>query len=136
MFGKRRVIRSEGEGRHQVADERDYQRRYARQHGYFWLPCHLCGQEFGGHEAWGSLPKPGFDSQSEGICPQCTKERQEAAEQHLRELGRSVTVSMSRWGGGYVQHRVGAQPRGQTTDGLLFEIPNDGVPPTAVGGIE
>jgi len=46
--------------------------------GYFWLPCPLCGQYFGGHE-WkdidgkcSSIPsdRPGI---SEGVCPDCTK---------------------------------------------------------------
>lgn len=24
---------------------------YAKLHGYFWLPCPICGRNFGGHEA-------------------------------------------------------------------------------------
>lgn len=52
-------------------------RLYAKTAGYFWLPCPLCGQEFGGHE-WrdiagksstiaGDEPGKGI-----GICPDCT----------------------------------------------------------------
>lgn len=33
--------------------------------GYFWLPCHLCGTKFGGHE-W--LCSEG----GQGICPKCS----------------------------------------------------------------
>lgn len=51
---------------------------YASRHGYFWLPCVLCGTMSGGHE-WeierggnpASIPneQPGSFT---GICPQCT----------------------------------------------------------------
>lgn len=47
--------------------------------GYFWLPCPLCGKEFGGHE-WThgagihSIPL-GSSYHSQGICPRCAKER-------------------------------------------------------------
>lgn len=52
-------------------------RWYARTFGYFWLPCPLCGRDFGGHE-WrdiggniSTIPtdEPGI---VEGICPSCT----------------------------------------------------------------
>lgn len=54
-------------------------RAIARAGGYFWLPCPLCGQEFGGHE-WrpiegkiSSIPAPdGPQGMSIGICPDCT----------------------------------------------------------------
>lgn len=54
-------------------------RAIARAGGYFWLPCPLCGQEFGGHE-WrdingkrSSIPSPdGPQGMSTGICPDCT----------------------------------------------------------------
>jgi hypothetical protein len=46
---------------------------------YFWIPCPLCGHEFGGHE-WraiggriSSIPTPGSTSGSRGICPRCTR---------------------------------------------------------------
>lgn len=32
--------------------------------GYFWLPCHKCGNHFGGHEWFGS-------SGNTGVCPEC-----------------------------------------------------------------
>ena len=49
--------------------------------GYFWLPCPLCGIEFGGHE-WSykdydkppHIPDPsGLPGRYVGICPYCTK---------------------------------------------------------------
>jgi hypothetical protein len=52
---------------------------YARLRGYFWLPCPLCGQEFGGHEwryenSFGIIPsgKPGIGL---AICPDCAVEK-------------------------------------------------------------
>lgn len=48
----------------------------------FWLPCPLCGHEFGGHE-WrqvrgrtASVPDPaGGPGNAVGICPRCTRAR-------------------------------------------------------------
>lgn len=55
-------------------------RWYAISHGYFWMPCDLCGREFGGHEwrnidgKWSSVPDPmGQPGQGIGICPWCTR---------------------------------------------------------------
>lgn len=52
---------------------------YAAVMGYFWLPCPLCKQEFGGHE-WRDIDGkpsfifiPGSHHSSEGICPDCTR---------------------------------------------------------------
>jgi hypothetical protein len=45
--------------------------------GYFWLPCPLCGQEFGGHE-WKAAPGKSATititaDSGKGICPDCTR---------------------------------------------------------------
>lgn len=55
---------------------------YAKMNGYFWLPCPLCGQYFGGHE-WkdydgksSSIPHEDPEKHpygGRGICPDCTK---------------------------------------------------------------
>jgi len=55
--------------------------RYARLLGYFWLPCQVCRQEFGGHE-WrkvnghvSTIPDGNQSvpiSRATGICPECT----------------------------------------------------------------
>jgi hypothetical protein len=52
---------------------------YAALFGYFWLPCPICGQGFGGHE-WknrdgnrASIPAPDGKSGRVGICPDCTR---------------------------------------------------------------
>lgn len=55
---------------------------YAALARYFWLPCPLCGNEFGGHE-WESIdgkscsipdPKaPPGSTMRVGICPDCTR---------------------------------------------------------------
>jgi ribosome-binding protein aMBF1 (putative translation factor) len=40
--------------------------------GYFWLPCPICGNNFGGHEYSGSLDYSDFTG--EGVCPRCAEE--------------------------------------------------------------
>ena len=59
---------------------------YAFVTGFFWMPCPLCGQPFGGHE-WRDIdgqpasvpdpsqppPGPYAAFTSKGICPQCTR---------------------------------------------------------------
>lgn len=51
---------------------------YATALGYFWLPCEVCGQSWGGHE-WkqdglpSSVPYPDQPGKSHGICPSCTR---------------------------------------------------------------
>lgn len=86
--------------------ERAYQEVYARRYGYYWLPCDLCGECFGGHEASGSLPIS--EEQLRHICPSCTAERQVAAERRLREVGASTRLITSRWGrvGPAVEHAI------------------------------
>lgn len=51
---------------------------YAWLAGYFWIPCPVCREPFGGHE-WGDVagmpscvPDPGTPHMSAGICPGCT----------------------------------------------------------------
>lgn len=50
--------------------------RTARQGGWFWLPCPLCGMQFGGHEwlSGDSAVRLATDpeGQQTGICPPCT----------------------------------------------------------------
>lgn len=47
---------------------------YADLMGYFWLPCPLCGQEFGGHE-WRSDLRHDIPTDrphvGKGVCPDC-----------------------------------------------------------------
>jgi hypothetical protein len=43
--------------------------------GYFWLPCPLCGQHFGGHE-WRDIDGKSSvigTNPGKGICPDCTR---------------------------------------------------------------
>ncbi|MFF7949105.1 hypothetical protein [Streptomyces griseorubiginosus] len=59
-----------------------WHRFYGRSHGYFWLPCPLCGHDTGGHE-WNDykglssvIPDPEYPPDSErmiGICQDCTR---------------------------------------------------------------
>lgn len=58
---------------------REIQKAIARARGYFWLPCPLCGREFGGHE-WEDIDglssaiytDPTQPNIGTGICPVCT----------------------------------------------------------------
>lgn len=55
-------------------------RLYAKAHGYFWLPCPVCKEPFGGHE-WrrieglpADVPTPEAGPMAGvGICPNCTR---------------------------------------------------------------
>lgn len=44
----------------------------AAQGGYFWLPCLMCGEDFGGHEWAGDLMHD--RSRGEGVCANCADE--------------------------------------------------------------
>lgn len=51
---------------------------YAWLSNYFWIPCPVCGEPFGGHE-WAdvdglpsAVPEPDQAHMSWGICPTCT----------------------------------------------------------------
>jgi hypothetical protein len=63
-----------------VAAARAQARWHADQHGYFWLPCPLCGVPFGGQEVLrGRFPIPHIPDLAAGpghylvICPWCTR---------------------------------------------------------------
>ncbi|MFE9735468.1 hypothetical protein ACFYO9_33995 [Streptomyces sp. NPDC005863] len=50
--------------------------RYAKRHGFYWLPCVLCSRPYGGHQHAGSIPDPEYgpgSGRSVGICPHCTR---------------------------------------------------------------
>ena len=58
--------------------ERATHRVFAKALGFFWIPCPLCGAEFGGHE-WrdidgkcSSIPA-GEPNTGTAICPACTR---------------------------------------------------------------
>lgn len=54
---------------------------WAQVNGFFWLPCTLCGREFGGHEITDSIPDPiKGEGWSTMICPFCTIERNQQRE--------------------------------------------------------
>ena len=45
---------------------------YAHTHGYFWLPCPMCGVYRGGHERGGTLMYS--DGWGQGVCLACAPE--------------------------------------------------------------
>ena len=56
-----------------------FNKNYANSMGYFWLPCPLCGESFGGHE-WKvgdchSIPIKDKPNMRKGICPDCGNKR-------------------------------------------------------------
>lgn len=59
-------------------------RWYANWAEYFWLPCPICGEDFGGHELitmWWKTRGSGV-----GICPNCVEE----AHRRNRAIGLNV----------------------------------------------
>jgi hypothetical protein len=66
---------------------------YARNHGYFWLPCPRCGRYFGGHEQKGTdLPTPGQPGRSKAACERCVISPEDAAAEQI-----------AAWGYGYLE---------------------------------
>jgi len=63
--------------------------------GYFWLPCPICGQYFGGHEkGQGDLMTSWFDGVS--VCPNCAAEAQRRNDQFMAETPRPIVELDSR----------------------------------------
>lgn len=59
--------------------------------GYFWLPCPLCGNKFGGHECWESLMVS--YSEGVGVCPKCiTKAKEQNAAFFLKACAAFYSV--------------------------------------------
>jgi hypothetical protein len=55
---------------------RNLHRVYAQTHGFFWLPCDLCGTYYGGHEITDLIPDPlKGEGWFRGICPFCSARR-------------------------------------------------------------
>lgn len=62
-----------------------YNLAYAALFGYFWLPCPICKEKFGGHEWKVSWIKDQSGLMRLGVCENCSKEvyrRNEEAWQH------------------------------------------------------
>lgn len=65
-----------------------WRKRSATWRGYFWLPCPICGMQFGGNEIeGGNIPDPDYPPQSGRgvcICPACDREGRGAS---VEEIG-------------------------------------------------
>ena len=57
--------------------------------GYFWLPCCICGEKYGGHEKGGSLYLGNGEGQ--GVCINCADE----AEKRNKKIFASETVDIN-----------------------------------------
>ena len=53
---------------------RDTQKHLAKLGGYFWLPCRLCGEDFGGHEWQNGDTLMENISLGHAVCPDCGEE--------------------------------------------------------------
>lgn len=70
---------------------------YAFTHSYFWLPCPLCGDYFGGHEAHGSM----YQGCGSGVlvCLRCTAGgKKRGLENFNREFGRTSAARTEQGG--------------------------------------
>jgi hypothetical protein len=69
-----------------------WHRRHAEAHGFFWMPCPLCGRPYGGHEARYRimLPYPDDSNRGEGICSRCEDDIGRDAWPVCRRLGHDV----------------------------------------------
>ncbi len=58
---------------------------YASAHGYFWLPCPICGENFGGHELkhGGSLMTS--INTGRGVCSNCAEEAKRRNKKFMKE---------------------------------------------------
>lgn len=79
--------------------ERRWQERYARRHGFFWMPCPLCKVPFSGAE-WrdmegksSSIPDKKEKNLGHGICPSCTQAGLGSWPEYLPHLVVSLGVS-------------------------------------------
>lgn len=82
LSGSTRGLRSEKWARLVPYTLRGFHRRYARSHGFFWIPCPLCDRPFGGHESGDGIPDPTSEIDiPEGaimgmaICSRCSHRR-------------------------------------------------------------
>ena len=52
---------------------------------YFWLPCPLCGKDFGGHE-WDGTRIPNSYASGTGVCPDCREEAHKITEVFYEDI--------------------------------------------------
>ena len=60
-------------------------RCYAFLFNYFWLPCPLCGKDFGGHQ-WkdGAFLATSYGT-GEGVCPDCAENAKKISEERMKD---------------------------------------------------
>jgi len=86
--------------RQEAETQRAWQRRHqggrkfaAGLRGNFWMPCPLCGEEFGGHEWIGNVMLPDKEpGMSRGVCPACELDLRILALPYCEEHGHSPTA--------------------------------------------
>lgn len=89
--------------REEAAQKRDWQRRHqtrrmlaASLRGYFWMPCPMCGEAFGGHEWVGRVQLPSDEpGMTQGICPACEMDLGIAAMPYCDQYGHTPTMVLS-----------------------------------------
>ena len=78
------------------------QRVYAATNGYFWLPCPICKQNFGGHE-WRLDEKHVLYTSAYhgiGVCPQCGDKAHKLNREHgfVRGVVVNPITNEAHWG--------------------------------------
>lgn len=79
--------------------------------GFFWLPCPICGKNFGGHEWAATLKDTAF--RGRGVCPQCVDECNRRNEARKEEF-----AAQERWWYG-VLNEVSKSMREGSSEGQI-----------------
>jgi hypothetical protein len=66
---------------------RDWHRDYAEANNYFWLPCPLCGEMFGGHEKGAGMLYRG-SGRGVGTCAGCADKARQISADVLKAEGK------------------------------------------------
>lgn len=61
--------------------------------GFFWLPCDICGKNYGGHEPHGSLYHSAFGGKS--VCRNCKEEAERRNEENKELFDRQMSEHYS-----------------------------------------
>lgn len=96
--------------RQMMRDRFTERRAEALEGGYFWQPCPLCGEPFGGHEWRGRIQLPSEGNTTWGVCLACELELGAQAAAICERDGHSLVSSMR----GDVESAV---------DGSAFRLP-------------
>lgn len=78
---------------------------YATMNGYFWMPCPLCAEPFGGHEPGPLDEVTTGEHSAQMVCPPCGAA---LADQHRRVCDSQGCEPIEIWSGGTQRVRAGS----------------------------